>query len=67
VALEEAASVENEQNILVLGGEQGRVVAKQIAGLVARRIVCWKRPCESLERGERFDLIKFGSRVDVLM
>jgi phosphatidylserine decarboxylase len=67
VALEEAASVENEQNIFTLEGGQGRVVVKQIAGLLARRIVFWKRPGDSLARGERVGLIKFGSRVDVLM
>jgi phosphatidylserine decarboxylase len=67
VALEEAASVENEQNIFTLEGGQGRVVVKQIAGLLARRIVFWKCPGDSLARGERVGLIKFGSRVDVLM
>jgi phosphatidylserine decarboxylase len=67
VAMEEAASVENEQNVFTLEGEQGRVVVKQIAGILARRIVFWKRPGDSLARGERVGLIKFGSRVDVLM
>jgi phosphatidylserine decarboxylase len=67
VALEEAASVENEQNVFTLEGEQGRVVVKQIAGILARRIVFWKRPGDCLARGERVGLIKFGSRVDVLM
>ncbi len=67
VAREEAASVENEQNVFTLEGEQGRIVVKQIAGILARRIVFWKRPGDSLARGERVGLIKFGSRVDVLM
>jgi phosphatidylserine decarboxylase len=67
VALEEAASVENEQNVFTLEGEQGRIVVKQIAGILARRIVFWKCPGDSLARGERVGLIKFGSRVDVLM
>jgi len=66
-AMEEAASVENEQNVFTLEGEQGRIVVKQIAGILARRIVFWKRPGDSLARGERVGLIKFGSRVDVLM
>jgi len=66
-AMEEAASVENEQNVFTLEGEQGRVVVKQIAGVLARRIVFWKRLGDSLARGERVGLIKFGSRVDVLM
>ena len=67
VAMEEAASIENEQNVFTVEGEQGRVVVKQIAGILARRIVFWKRPGDSLARGERVGLIKFGSRVDVLM
>jgi phosphatidylserine decarboxylase len=67
VAMEEAASVENEQNVFSVEGEQGRIVVKQIAGILARRIVFWKRPGDSLARGERVGLIKFGSRVDVLM
>jgi phosphatidylserine decarboxylase len=67
VAMEEAASVENEQNVFTVEGEQGRIVVKQIAGILARRIVFWKRPGDSLARGERVGLIKFGSRVDVLM
>jgi phosphatidylserine decarboxylase len=66
-AMREAASIENEQNVFSLEGEQGRVVVKQIAGILARRIVFWKRPGDSLARGERVGLIKFGSRVDVLM
>jgi phosphatidylserine decarboxylase len=67
VAMEEAASIENEQNVFTVEGEQGRIVVKQIAGVLARRIVFWKRPGDSLARGERVGLIKFGSRVDVLM
>ena len=67
VAMAEAASVENEQNVFTLEGEQGRIVVKQIAGILARRIVFWKRPGDFLARGERVGLIKFGSRVDVLM
>jgi len=66
-AMQDAASVENEQNVFTLEGEQGRVVVKQIAGVLARRIVFWKRPGDSLARGERVGLIRFGSRVDVLM
>jgi phosphatidylserine decarboxylase len=67
VASLEAASVENEQNVFSVEGAQGTFVVKQIAGLLARRIVFWKRPGDALERGERLGLIKFGSRVDVLM
>ncbi len=61
------ASVENEQNVFTITGDQGDVVVKQIAGLLARRIVFWKRPGDRLEKGERVGLIKFGSRVDVLV
>lgn len=43
------------------------VVCTQIAGLVARRIVCWSKPGDVLEAGEKFGLIKFGSRTDLLM
>jgi len=61
------ASVENEQNVFTVEGEEGVVVVRQIAGLLARRIVFWKRQGDSLARGERVGLIKFGSRVDVLV
>ena len=67
VASESRASVENEQNVFTVEGEQGTVVVKQIAGLLARRIVFWKHPGDALARGERVGLIKFGSRVDVLV
>ena len=67
VASQDAASIENEQNVFTVEGEQGVVVVKQIAGLLARRIVFWKRLGDSLARGERVGMIKFGSRVDVLV
>ena len=67
VASRPEASVANEQNVFSIEGEQGTVVVKQIAGLLARRIVFWKRVGDALERGERVGLIKFGSRLDVLM
>ena len=65
----EAASAENERNTLVISnGDGGALVeVKQIAGLIARRIVCHKRPGDVVEKGERFGLIKFGSRVDVVL
>jgi phosphatidylserine decarboxylase len=66
-AMQPVASLENEQNVFTVAGEQGRVVVKQIAGVLARRIVFWKRPGDSLQRGERVGLIKFGSRVDLLL
>lgn len=67
VASQDLASVENEQNIFTVEGEQGVIVVKQIAGVLARRIVFWKSVGDSLARGERVGLIKFGSRVDVLV
>lgn len=67
VATKRRASVENEQNILTFSSPAGPVVCKQIAGLIARRIVCWVKPGAEVARGERFGLIKFGSRVDLLL
>jgi phosphatidylserine decarboxylase len=58
---------ENEQNIVTVEGEGQTVVFKQIAGLIARRIVFTKKVGDRVARGERVGLIKFGSRVDVLM
>jgi len=56
----------NEQNIVTIRGDAGIVVMKQIAGLLARRIVFSKRVGDRLERGERVGMIKFGSRTDVI-
>ena len=67
VASLEEASAENEQNTLVVEDGRSRVVFKQIAGLVARRIVCHKRVGDPVKTGERFGLIKFGSRMDVIL
>jgi phosphatidylserine decarboxylase len=67
VASQDRASLENEQNVFTVEGHQGVIVVKQIAGLLARRIVFWKRLGDSLARGERVGMIKFGSRVDVLV
>jgi len=67
VASHEAASSENEQNTLIIQGDSGsRVICRQIAGLIARRIVCYKRAGDSVATAERIGYIKFGSRVDVL-
>jgi phosphatidylserine decarboxylase len=65
------ASSANEQNVItvdgIVGGKPTRVVFSQIAGLIARRIVCYKKPGDILSAGERIGLIKFGSRVDVIL
>jgi phosphatidylserine decarboxylase len=65
VASFDAASRENEQNEITMDGEGTRVVFRQIAGLIARRIEFWKKPGDSLARGERIGMIRFGSRVEV--
>jgi len=71
VASKEDASHSNEQNIITVDGkfdgQTTRVVFTQIAGLIARRIICYKRPGDLVEAGERVGLIKFGSRVDVFL
>ena len=59
------ASEDNERNSLVIDNERGRFGVVQIAGLVARRIVCFSKQGDTLAAGERFGLIRFGSRVDV--
>ena len=64
-AMRERASLENEQNVFTLSTEAGEIVFKQIAGLIARRVVSWKRQGEQVLRGERIGLVRFGSRVDV--
>jgi len=64
-AMLERASLENEQNVFSLATDAGPMVFKQIAGLIARRVVCWKKPGEMVARGERIGLVRFGSRVDV--
>ncbi|MBZ9937918.1 phosphatidylserine decarboxylase [Mesorhizobium sp. BR1-1-16] len=61
------ASEDNERNGLVIEGEHGTVGVVQIAGLVARRIVCFTRESEALSAGQRFGLIRFGSRLDVYL
>ena len=69
VASKEEASHSNEQNTITVegtvAGQSTRIVFKQIAGLIARRIICYKKPGDTLAAGERVGLIKFGSRVDV--
>ncbi|MCL7997888.1 phosphatidylserine decarboxylase [Brucella sp. 21LCYQ03] len=61
------ASTDNERNSVLIDSANGKVGVVQIAGLVARRIVCWSRESDNLSVGERFGLIRFGSRVDVYL
>lgn len=67
MATDESSSLVNEQNALTIKGEKITVVCKQIAGILARRIVCWKRAGDRVALGERFGLIKFSSRTDILL
>ena len=67
IASRPEASIENEQNTVTIEGERDTVIFKQIAGLVARRIVFNKEVGDRVERGERVGLIKFGSRVDLFL
>jgi len=60
-----AASTQNEQNIFTLSTSEGEIVCKQIAGYVARRVVAWKKAGDTVARGERIGLVRFGSRADV--
>lgn len=66
-ATSDNASFENERNTLVIEGDAVTVSCTQIAGILARRIVCWPKVGDKLERGEKFGLIKFSSRTDLLM
>jgi len=64
-AMRTRASLENEQNVISLSTASGEMVFKQIAGLIARRVVCWKKQGDTVLRGERIGLVRFGSRVDL--
>jgi phosphatidylserine decarboxylase len=65
VASKDEASYENERNRISIDGDHTLVSFSQVAGLIARRIVCYKKPGEFVTAGERVGLIKFGSRVDI--
>ena len=67
MATNETASLVNEQNALTIQGADLTIVCKQIAGILARRIVCWKRAGDTVALGERFGLIKFSSRTDLIL
>jgi len=61
------ASTDNEQNSIGIQDGEFRILVKQIAGIIARRIVCWKDAGEFVGRGERFGLIRFGSRTELYL
>jgi phosphatidylserine decarboxylase len=66
-ALNPASAERNEQNLVVVAGEHATIAFKQIAGLLARRIVFNYKQGDRVERGQRVGLIKFGSRVDIVL
>ncbi|MEK6680711.1 MAG: phosphatidylserine decarboxylase, partial [Nitrospirota bacterium] len=64
----EMASLANEHNAVLLSTPEGKkILFIQIAGLIARRIACWVEKGDLVERGQRFGLIRFGSRVDIYL
>ena len=67
IASRDIASVENEQNVVTVRGEKLTIVFRQIAGVLARRIVLWKKKGDQVAMGERVGLMKFSSRMDVIM
>lgn len=67
VASMDKASTDNEQTAVVIDNGGRKILVKQIAGLIARRIVCYARPGDQLSTGERYGLIRFGSRVDIFL
>jgi phosphatidylserine decarboxylase len=61
------ASMDNEQNLILINNGRTHIFVKKIAGLIARRIVCWPKKGDYYESGQRYGLIRFGSRVDILL
>ncbi len=67
VASADKASTDNEQTAMVIKTGKHQLLVKQIAGLIARRIVCYAKPGDAIKTGERYGLIRFGSRVDIFL
>ncbi|HLG14021.1 MAG TPA: phosphatidylserine decarboxylase [Blastocatellia bacterium] len=67
VASRDIASLENEQNVVTIRGRYATIVVRQIAGVLARRVVFWKKKGDRIRIGERVGLMKFSSRMDVVM
>ena len=67
VAHKDAASMENENTVILLEGKDGKILVRQVAGYLARRIVCRVKVDDVLRRGERYGMIKFGSRLDIYL
>lgn len=67
VASIDKASLDNEQTAMVITNGKQKILVKQIAGLIARRIVCYAKPGDTIKTGDRYGLIRFGSRVDLFL
>ncbi len=66
-AFDDTASIENEHNFITIQNKEIKVKFSQIAGIIARRIVFWKKKGDIVKKGEKIGLIKFGSRVDIYL
>jgi len=66
-AYKDDASIRNENIVMIIDGKEGRVLVRQVAGFLARRAVCKAKVGDALRRGERYGIIKFGSRLDVYL
>jgi len=66
-AYKDDASMKNENIVMVLDGKYGKVLVRQVAGFIARRAVCRASEGDFLKMGERYGMIKFGSRLDVYL
>lgn len=67
IAAVDKASAENEQTAMVIASGNRKILVKQIAGFIARRIVCYAKPGDVIRQGERYGIIRFGSRVDIFL
>jgi phosphatidylserine decarboxylase len=67
IAALDKASLENEQTAMVIADGNRKILVKQIAGMIARRIACYVKPGDVIKKGERYGLIYFGSRVDIFL
>lgn len=66
-AFKDRASMENEQVAIFISHNSDKILVKQIAGVIARRVICWAGVGDKFERGQRYGLIRFGSRVDIFL
>lgn len=66
-AFKDEASIENECISICISHHRHKILVKQIAGVLARRIICWGNVGDKVERGQRYGLIKFGSRIDIFL